>query len=97
VDLKAVVARLGALGGNEILLEAGPILAGAMLQAGLVDEVVMYQAPKWLGSSARPLAHMAIDRLADSIEMDYREISRVGPDLRIIAVPVHRIPASTAS
>lgn len=97
LDLQAVVARLGALGGNEILLEAGPTLAGALLQAGLVDEVVLYQAPKWLGSSARPLAHMAIDRLADSIEMDYREISRVGPDLRIIAVPVHRIPASTAS
>ncbi len=90
LDLGAVFARLGALGGNEILVEAGPTLSGAMLQAGLVDEVVLYQAPKWLGSTARPLADMAIDKLADSIEMDYREISRLGPDLRIIAAPVNR-------
>ncbi len=87
LDLGAVLNRLGALGGNEILVEAGPTLAGAMLQAGLVDEVVLYQASKWLGSSARPLAFMAIDTLADSIEMDYSDISRVGRDLRIIATP----------
>ena len=41
---------------NEILVEAGPTLAGAMLKEGWVDRLVVYQAPKLLGDAARPMA-----------------------------------------
>ncbi len=85
LDLSAVLARLGQLGANEILIEAGPRLAAAFLRARLVDELVLYQAPKLLGSSARPLVDMAFERLADGLNLEYGEISRIGADLRIMA------------
>lgn len=87
LDLRAVLSQLGERGANEILIEAGPTVAAACLAQGLVDELVIYQAPKILGSSARALVNWSIERLADGVQLDYTEISRLGVDLRIIAVP----------
>ena len=72
---------------NEILVEAGPTLAGAMLKEGWVDRLVVYQAPKLLGDAARPMAIMAVDALADAIELNITEVTRLDTDLRIIATP----------
>ncbi|EED34073.1 riboflavin biosynthesis protein RibD [Luminiphilus syltensis NOR5-1B] len=85
LDLSAVLMQLGARGINEVLLEVGPTLAAAFLKAGLVDEVVLYQAPKLLGDTARPLAALSIDRLAEAVALEYQDVTPVGNDLRITA------------
>jgi ribosomal protein S16 len=53
LDLQAVLARLAALECNEVLVESGPTLAGAFVAAALVDEILLYDAPKLLGHAAR--------------------------------------------
>ena len=55
VDLHKLLVELAARGANEVLVEAGPRLAGAFARLGLVDEYRLFVAPKFLGSSARPL------------------------------------------
>lgn len=59
LDLAAIAARLAALEINELLVECGPTLAGAFLEAGLVDELILYIAPLLLGADAAPLTTLA--------------------------------------
>ena len=59
LDLAAVFARLAELEVNDVLVEAGPRLSGALLAAGLVDEWLLYVAPKLLGKDAKPVALVA--------------------------------------
>lgn len=83
-DLAAVMARLAEVETNELLVEAGPLINGALLDAGLVDEVVVYSAPHILGAdgigmfAGRPLAAMA-----GRHEFELAETRRVGPDCRL--------------
>lgn len=84
LDLARVVARLGELAINEVLVECGPRLAGAMFAAGLVDEWLLYLAPKLLGRGAKPLADLPrLTKLAAAREFDILETRPVGPDLRL--------------
>lgn len=69
---------------NEVLLESGPKLAGSMLSEGLVDEIVLYQAPVLMGDAARGLFHLpGIRSMADKIELELVESRRVGRDVRL--------------
>ena len=82
----AAFAALAAKGVNEVLVECGPILAGALLQARQVDELLLYLAPSLLGHEARPLALLpGLARLADRIPLHWRSAVPVGPDLRLTA------------
>jgi len=84
LDLARVFARLAELQINEVLVEAGPRLAGALLRAGLVDEWLVYLAPKLLGKDARPLAALPrLTRLANAPEFVLRESVVVGNDVRL--------------
>lgn len=85
----AVLRALAARHCNDILLEAGPTLAGAFLQQGLIDELIVYMAPKLLGSNARPLLHLPIERMQDSIELQLNSVRLIGDDLRIDCVPIY--------
>jgi diaminohydroxyphosphoribosylaminopyrimidine deaminase/5-amino-6-(5-phosphoribosylamino)uracil reductase len=88
VDLPSALAALGALEVNEVLVESGPRLAGALLQAGRVDELVLYVAPSLLGSDARALAALpGLDRLDQRVRMRFTDARRIGDDLRVTAVP----------
>jgi len=87
VDLRALLERLAAEGANEVLVEAGPSLAGAFARSGLVDEYQIFMAPKLLGSSARPLLDWPLARMADAPALAIRDIRAIGDDWRIIAVP----------
>jgi len=89
VDLVALLRALAERGVNEVLVEAGPRLAGAFARQGLVDEYQIFMAGKFLGSSARPLLDWPLERMAEAPELRIREIRAVGDDWRIIAVPVH--------
>ncbi len=69
---------------NEVLVEAGATLTGALLQAGLVDELVAYIAPALLGDKARPLAVLpGLEKLADRINLQFIDVAMVGEDCRI--------------
>ena len=88
LSLPAVLAWLGGEGINEVWTEAGPTLAGALLTAGLVDELVVYLAPRLLGPDARPLAHLpALTRLADAAPWRVQDMRPIGPDIRIMLRP----------
>jgi diaminohydroxyphosphoribosylaminopyrimidine deaminase/5-amino-6-(5-phosphoribosylamino)uracil reductase len=84
LDLARVFARLAELQINEVLVEAGPRLSGALLGAGLVDEWIVYVAPKLLGKDARPLAAVPrLKRLRDAPAFDLRDSVTVGNDVRL--------------
>ncbi|EIT69478.1 MULTISPECIES: bifunctional diaminohydroxyphosphoribosylaminopyrimidine deaminase/5-amino-6-(5-phosphoribosylamino)uracil reductase RibD [Hydrocarboniphaga] len=88
VDLPAAFAALGTAAVNEVLVECGPRLAGALLQAKLVDELLVYLAPSLLGSEARGLAALpGLARLDQRLRLRYTDVRQIGPDLKITAVP----------
>ncbi|UXY53707.1 bifunctional diaminohydroxyphosphoribosylaminopyrimidine deaminase/5-amino-6-(5-phosphoribosylamino)uracil reductase RibD [Pseudomonas tohonis] len=88
VDLKRLLGELAARGANEVLVEAGPRLAGAFARAGLVDEYQIFMAGRFLGSSARPLLDWPLARMAEAPQLKIVGIRPVGDDWRIIAVPL---------
>jgi diaminohydroxyphosphoribosylaminopyrimidine deaminase/5-amino-6-(5-phosphoribosylamino)uracil reductase len=88
LDLRRVLARLAELEVNDLLVESGPRLAGALLAAGLVDEWVLYIAPKLLGADARPLASIErLRKLAAAPRFEVVESRQVGPDIRLRLQP----------
>ncbi len=89
LDLANVMAMLAAWPLNEVLVEAGARLNGALLQAGLVDECLFYVAPSLLGDAARGPARLGpLTTLAERYALQFIECVPVGPDLRITARPV---------
>ena len=87
VDIGAWVKYLGEQSFNEIMVEAGPTLSGALLKGGWVDRLIIYQAPKLLGDDARAMAAMTFSALTEAPEFEINEVTRIGADLRIIAAP----------
>ncbi len=84
VDLSQLMNTLGDRQINEVWIEAGSRLNGALLDQGLVDEWVIYLAPKLLGDSAKGLFHLpGIESMADSIDLSIIDARTVGPDLKI--------------
>ncbi len=88
IALPAAMGLLAELEFNEVQVEAGAVLCGALLGAGLVDEVILYTAPVLLGEGAAGLFQLApIKRMAERPSFRVREVARVGPDLRLVLIP----------
>jgi diaminohydroxyphosphoribosylaminopyrimidine deaminase/5-amino-6-(5-phosphoribosylamino)uracil reductase len=84
VDLSALLARLATdYQCNELLLECGATLAGAAMQAGLVDELVLYLATTLLGSDARPLLALPLERMEQQRRLQLIDSRMLGDDLRL--------------
>jgi diaminohydroxyphosphoribosylaminopyrimidine deaminase/5-amino-6-(5-phosphoribosylamino)uracil reductase len=84
LDLPAVLERLGKLDINELLVEAGPTLAGELLRASLVDELLLYIAPTLLGPHARPLVDLPeLEDLREARGFALVDVHRLGDDLRL--------------
>lgn len=90
LDLQALVQRLGEEQCNEVLVEAGPALMGSFLQAGLVDELILFVAPKLLGNTAQPLLVWPISQLQDAAQLQIDSITPVGADWCIRARPLNK-------
>jgi diaminohydroxyphosphoribosylaminopyrimidine deaminase / 5-amino-6-(5-phosphoribosylamino)uracil reductase len=90
IDLPAMLRDLAQRGCNEVLLEAGSTLNGAMLRAGLVDELVLYIAPQLLGDRARGMAQLGeLTGLDQRINLKWQDMRQVGNDMRITAKVEH--------
>lgn len=74
-------------GVRHVLLEGGPTLAGAFVEARCVDEVVAYLAPTLLGAGPHVLGDAGIGTLADAALLDVESVSRLGTDVKIVARP----------
>ena len=86
VDLLTVLRNLAQRGIYEVLVEAGKTLNGALLRAGLLDELVLYLAPQLLGDAARGLADLGeLTQLEQRVELVWQDVRHVGGDLRITA------------
>ncbi len=89
VDLAALLTTLAQREVNEVLVEAGATLSGAMLEAGLVDELVLYYAPVLLGDRGRGMFTLdSIVNMPDRKQLEIKDLRAVGPDWRVIAKAV---------
>ena len=95
LPLRSLFDKLGELQINEVWTECGAELAGALVAADLVDEYVIYMAPKLFGASGRGLLQLPIfERIAQAPELVFESVTMLGTDLRIIARPQHSGGAS---
>jgi diaminohydroxyphosphoribosylaminopyrimidine deaminase/5-amino-6-(5-phosphoribosylamino)uracil reductase len=81
--LKALYDR----GVRHVLLEGGPTLAGAFVEARCVDEVVAYLAPALLGAGPAALGDAGIGTLADALMLEIESVSRLGEDIKVVGRP----------
>lgn len=87
LDLEKVMGKLGEMQLNQIWVEAGAKLAGALLQNKLIDELILYQAPKLIGSAGQNLFDtMQIEMMDQVINLNWTDIRRVGDDIRMTAL-----------
>ncbi|MEJ5207077.1 bifunctional diaminohydroxyphosphoribosylaminopyrimidine deaminase/5-amino-6-(5-phosphoribosylamino)uracil reductase RibD [Denitratimonas sp. CY0512] len=85
LSLPAALQRLGERGINEIQVEAGPVLCGALFAQGLADELLLYIAPLLLGSEARPLLQLpALTDMAERWKLHVVDERKLGPDWRLL-------------
>jgi len=93
VDLTALLRHLAGIGVNELLVEAGAELCGALLRAALVDEIIVYQAPHIMGDQERSLFHLPpLAAMADRITVTVTDVRAVGDDWRVQALVTSKGP-----
>ena len=86
IDLTAVIAFLAERGFNDVLIESGATLAGAFIEQNLVDEFILFQAPKLIGAEGKSMLAMpSIEKLAEAKLLTISDTRLVGKDLRITA------------
>jgi diaminohydroxyphosphoribosylaminopyrimidine deaminase/5-amino-6-(5-phosphoribosylamino)uracil reductase len=89
LDLHAVMEFLAGQQINELLVEAGAVLNGALLDEGLVDEYIIYMAPCVLGDQGRGLFKLSgLQQMADKKQLKLRDVRQVGPDLKLTFIPL---------
>lgn len=85
VDLPAMLRDLAARGVNELHVEAGHKLNGSLVREGLVDELLLYLAPRLLGPGRGMAAMGPFETLAQGLPLEFHGVDRIGPDLRVLA------------
>jgi len=91
VDLKALMAELAQRQINSVMVEAGAKLNGALLQQGLIDELVIYMAPKLMGDDAKGLFHLPeLTSMSQALDLDIIDLRAVGKDWRITLKPNYK-------
>ena len=90
LDLEKVIAKLGEMQLNNIWVEAGAKLAGALLQNKLIDELILYQAPKLIGGTGQNLFDtMTIEVMDEVVGLNWADIRQVGDDIKMTALFKH--------
>jgi diaminohydroxyphosphoribosylaminopyrimidine deaminase/5-amino-6-(5-phosphoribosylamino)uracil reductase len=84
LDLQVIMRTLAAKQINRVWTETGAALSGALLNANLVNELIVYQAPMLLGSDARGAANIGqLTSLQNAIKTEFEEVTQVGNDLKL--------------
>jgi diaminohydroxyphosphoribosylaminopyrimidine deaminase / 5-amino-6-(5-phosphoribosylamino)uracil reductase len=98
VDLAGVLQMLASREINEVHVEAGAKLNGALLEAGLIDELLLYVAPSLIGDPARGMFELAqpLAALARRVALEWQSVERIGDDVRIVARVRCAQPAGTS-
>ncbi|WP_158970602.1 bifunctional diaminohydroxyphosphoribosylaminopyrimidine deaminase/5-amino-6-(5-phosphoribosylamino)uracil reductase RibD [Paraglaciecola sp. L3A3] len=87
LDLPAVMSKLSDMQLNHIWVEAGAKLAGALLQNNLVDELILYQAPKLIGAAGQNLFDiLPIESMQEVVDLSITDVRQVGEDIKITAL-----------
>jgi diaminohydroxyphosphoribosylaminopyrimidine deaminase / 5-amino-6-(5-phosphoribosylamino)uracil reductase len=87
IDLKKLIHLLAERHINDVLIESGATLAGSFLSAGLIDEFIIYMAPKLMGNLARPLFELPLQELSSAVDLQIVDVRTVGKDWKIVAKP----------
>jgi len=90
-SVDCVLVELSRLGCNEVLVEAGAGVAGSFIQQNCWDELVVYMAPKLMGSAARPLANLPLTQMSEVKDLALKDMRIIGDDLRITYHPADTI------
>jgi len=89
VDLAAMLQDLAQRGVNELHVEAGHKLNGSLIREGCVDELLVYLAPKLIGSGLEMASHLhaegPLTLLAGALPLEFKSVEMLGPDLRIVS------------
>lgn len=85
IDVLQALKKLAEQGINDVLVEAGAAVAGAFVEANLIDEWVMYFAPTLLGSDAKPMFDWPIQTMAQQQKLQISDMRMIGKDLRVLA------------
>ena len=88
IDLKSALIKLGEIGINNVLLESGSGLNGAMMESSLIDEFIIYTAPVILGCDAQAMMKLPFKKMSEKISLNILELTQVANDLKIRAKPL---------
>jgi len=85
IALLDVMKDLGSDEMNEVLIEAGSVLNGALLKENLIDEIVLYLAPCFLGDKAKGMFDLPIlNEMAEKYDFKINDVNQIGPDIKVI-------------
>lgn len=91
LNLSQVLTGLAEQQVNHVWVEAGATLASSMLRQNLIDEIVLYLAPKVIGSDGRGIfSALGLTDMSEVIELDIKALTKVGDDIKIIAHPIYK-------
>jgi diaminohydroxyphosphoribosylaminopyrimidine deaminase/5-amino-6-(5-phosphoribosylamino)uracil reductase len=82
-EFQELITLAKARGFNQILVESGPTFGTALLKAGLVDEVILYQAPTFFGSGTPSISDLGINSISQRLDFDIADVEVIGADLKI--------------
>jgi diaminohydroxyphosphoribosylaminopyrimidine deaminase/5-amino-6-(5-phosphoribosylamino)uracil reductase len=89
-SVHGALSELYEKGIKHVFVEGGPTLASRFVQLDIVDEFVIYLAPKLLGGDKLAIGSIDVSSIADSKELEFLEVKTLGADVQIIARPVGR-------
>lgn len=91
INLSLLLMYLAKQGMNDVLIESGGQLSGAFISQDLVDELILYQAPKLMGNDGKGLVNMpAVVQLSEAKNLEIKDIRMVGKDIRLTAIFKHK-------
>jgi diaminohydroxyphosphoribosylaminopyrimidine deaminase/5-amino-6-(5-phosphoribosylamino)uracil reductase len=85
-DLQELITLAKARGFNQLLIESGPTLGTALLKAGLIDEVILYQAPTFFGSGTPSISDLGVASISQRLDFKIADVEVIGADLKITLI-----------
>jgi diaminohydroxyphosphoribosylaminopyrimidine deaminase/5-amino-6-(5-phosphoribosylamino)uracil reductase len=88
-NFEELLKELNYLGVNQVLVESGGILGTALIEEGLIDEIVLYQTPSIMGSGSRAIGDLGISTLSDALDWHFSKVEMIGRDLKVLLTRIN--------